>query len=62
MNNQLLHSYKNGNYTVNLFADGTKEKFTDDDFFKADFPDSMDLKKSSSVNFSLVPSAKRFTV
>ena len=44
MSNQLLHSYKNGNYTVNLFADGTKEKFTDDDFFKADFPDSMDLK------------------
>jgi MoaA/NifB/PqqE/SkfB family radical SAM enzyme len=44
MSNQLLHSYKNGNYTVNLFADGTKEKFTDDNFFKADFPDSMDLK------------------
>ena len=44
MDKQLLHTYKNGNYTVFLYTDGTKEKVTEDDFFKADFPDSMDLK------------------
>lgn len=42
--NKLLSSYKNGNYTVKLYEDGTKEKFTYDDQFIADFPDSIDLK------------------
>ncbi len=41
---KLLNEYKNGNYTVRLYDDGTKEKFTDGDFFKAEFPDSIDLK------------------
>ena len=44
MNKQLLHKYKNGNYTVFLYTDGTKEKITQEDFFNADFPDSIDLK------------------
>lgn len=44
MEKQLLKEYKNGNYSVFLYTDGTKEKVTEDDFFKADFPDSIDLK------------------
>ena len=44
MEKQLLKEYKNGNYSVLLYTDGTKEKVTEDDFFKADFPDSIDLK------------------
>lgn len=41
---RILAKYKNGNYYVTLFSDGTKIKRTDDDFFVADFPDSIDLK------------------
>lgn len=41
---KLLAKYKNGNYVVELYEDGTKIKYTDDDEFNADFPDSIDLK------------------
>lgn len=41
---ELLQEYKNGNYTVKIYSDGTKELVTDDDEFIADFPDSMDIK------------------
>lgn len=41
---ELLQEYKNGNYTVKIYSDGTKELVTDDDEFVADFPDSIDLK------------------
>lgn len=41
---ELLAKYKNGNYTITLYDDGTKELITDDDEFYADFPDSIDLK------------------
>ena len=44
MNKELLRKYKNGNYTVFLYTDGTKEKVTEQDDFKAEFPDSIDLK------------------
>jgi len=40
----MLAYYKNGNYLVKLYRDGTKIKQTKDDFFRADFPDSIDLK------------------
>lgn len=43
-NRKLLARYKNGNYTVRLYDDGTKIKSTLDDEFQADFPDSVDLK------------------
>lgn len=39
-----LYQYQNGNYTVTLYPDGTKELFTEDDAFAPVFPDSMDLK------------------
>ncbi len=41
---KLLAKYKNGNYVVELYEDGTKIKYTADDEFNADFPDSIDLK------------------
>lgn len=44
MNNKLLAKYKNGNYFVELYEDGTKIKFTLDDYYDAKFPDSIDLK------------------
>ena len=42
--NQLLACYKNGNYIVKLYSDGTKIKRTPNDSFIAEFPDSIDLK------------------
>ncbi|MBQ4510407.1 MAG: radical SAM protein [Clostridia bacterium] len=42
--NDLLAMYRNGNYTVKLYSDGTKVKTTKYDEFDASFPDSMDLK------------------
>ena len=44
MNKKLLAKYKNGNYFVELYEDGTKIKYTKDDYFNAEFPESMDLK------------------
>ncbi len=44
MEKELLFKYHNGNYEVLLYSDGTKIKRTDEDFFRADFPDSIDLK------------------
>lgn len=41
---KLLGKYKNGNYTVMLFSDGTKIRENALDHFRADFPESMDLK------------------
>ena len=40
----LLYSYKNGNYTVSIYDDGTKIKESEDDVFQSVFPDSIDLK------------------
>lgn len=40
----ILGQYKNGNYDVTVFDDGTKIRENDLDFFEADFPESMDLK------------------
>ena len=34
----LLAQYKNGNYEVKLYSDGTKIKQTSDDYFQAEFP------------------------
>ena len=38
---QLAH-YKNGNYFVTIFDDGTKIRENDLDFFEADYPESID--------------------
>lgn len=40
----IIANYKNGNYAVRLYEDGTKIKYSQGDEFCADFPDSIDLK------------------
>lgn len=40
----MIGQYRNGNYKVTLFEDGTKVRENDLDYFEADFPESMDLK------------------
>lgn len=39
-----IGSYKNGNYVVHMFDDGTKIRANSLDFFSAAFPESMDMK------------------
>lgn len=40
----LLFEYKNGNYNVSIYDDGTKVRENNLDFFEADFPENIDLK------------------
>lgn len=44
MENTLLGTYQNGNYTVSIFEDGTKIRENDLDHFSAAFPECMDVK------------------
>lgn len=41
---KLLGQYKNGNYNVEIYNDGTKIRETSEDKFIPDFPESIDLK------------------
>ena len=47
---ELLGEYQNGNYSVKIYADGTKIRETDDNKFVAAFPESMDLKITNMCN------------
>lgn len=40
----LIADYQNGNYRVRLYSDGTRVMRSDEDVFRAIFPDNMDLK------------------
>lgn len=40
----ILGTYKNGNYNVTLFDNGTKVRENDLDFFESSFPENIDLK------------------
>lgn len=40
----ILHEYKNGNYKVRIYEDGSKIRFTLDDEFISAFPESIDIK------------------
>ena len=40
----LLGEYKNGNYVVAIYEDGTKIRYTEHDKFIPEFPESMDVK------------------
>lgn len=40
----LIGRYRNGNYGVLIFEDGTKIRTNDLDFFEAEYPESMDIK------------------
>lgn len=46
----VIGRYKNGNYTVSLYDNGTKVRENDLDFFEADFPESMDIKITNRCN------------
>lgn len=41
---KLLGQYKNGNYDVRIFDDGTKIRATEDDKFISEFPENIDIK------------------
>ena len=41
---KVLHKYKNGNYDVYLFEDGTKIRHTKDNFYRPDFAENIDIK------------------
>src|SRR4030042_4645304 len=41
---RLLYKYKNGNYFVEIYEDGTKIRYGDVDKFIPEFPESIDLK------------------
>lgn len=41
---ELLGAYRNGNFTTKIFSDGTKVRETEDDDFKPDFAENMDIK------------------
>ena len=49
---KLISRYKNGNYNVAIFEDGTKIRFNDLDNLKPDFPESMDMKISNYCPFN----------
>lgn len=40
----LIGNYRNGNYDVRIYSDGTKIRENDEDNFTPEFPESMDLK------------------
>lgn len=47
---KLLGKYRNGNYNVSIYSDGTKVRENDLDFFDAEFPESMDIKITNSCD------------
>lgn len=59
---EILSKYKNGNYEVTLYSDGTKEKVTEDDNFISEFPDSMDIKITEYCDLNCVMCHERSTV
>ena len=44
MKSSLLHCYHNGNYSVRIYSDGSKIRFTQEEEFLPKFPESIDLK------------------
>ena len=49
--NKLLSKYKNGNYNVVIFDDGTKIRYNNLDCLIPEFPESMDIKISNYCPF-----------
>lgn len=47
---KLLSKYKNGNYNVSIFDDGTKIRHTNEDSFMPEFPECMDIKITNYCN------------
>lgn len=49
---RLLNEYTNGNYNVKIFNDGTKIRYSDDDDFVPQFPESIDLKITNNCDLN----------
>ena len=49
---KLLSKYRNGNYNVAIFDDGTKIRYNDLDCLIPEFPESMDIKISNYCPFN----------
>ena len=49
---KLLSKYRNGNYNVAIFDDGTKIRYNDLDCLIPEFPESMDMKTSNYCPFN----------
>ena len=47
---KMLGTYKNGNYSIKIYEDGTKIRETEDDVFISSFPESIDLKITNKCN------------
>ena len=47
MKRKIIAQYKNGNYNVMLYNDGTKIRFNNEDYMEAEFPESIDCKISN---------------
>lgn len=48
----MLGKYRNGNYDVEIFKDGTKIRRTDDEQFIAEFPESIDIKITDNCDMN----------
>lgn len=48
--NQLLGTYKNGNFTVRIYNDGTKIRENQEDTFEPEFAENMDIKICDRCN------------
>lgn len=49
---KLLHQYRNGNYMVSLYEDGTKIRENDLDFFESEFPENCDIKITNKCDLN----------
>jgi len=47
MKDRLLGKYKNGNYTVSIFSDGTKIRYNNLDNFQPEYPETLDVNISN---------------
>lgn len=49
-----IGSYINGNYSVKIFDDGTKIRETEQESFKAEFPECMDVKITNQCDMNCI--------
>lgn len=49
---RLMNSYKNGNYFVKIYSNGTKIRFSEANSFSPKFPENIDLKITNWCNFN----------
>ena len=57
-----LGKYKNGNYQVHIFEDGTKIRENDLDFFESSFPENIDIKISNRCDMGCAMCHERSTI